>query len=85
MLITHDMGVVANRLDDVAVMYMGNIVEAGTVVRRSSVVRSIPIRGRSCLRWSSVAVAVRPSRLSRVDPDPFDRPKGCQFAPRCPY
>ena len=55
MLITHDMGVVAELADDVAVMYMGNIVEAGTVdqVLRNPVhpytralLASIPVSGQ---------------------------------------
>jgi len=55
MLITHDMGVVAELADDVAVMYMGNIVESGTVddvLRRprhpytKALLASIPVLGR---------------------------------------
>jgi peptide/nickel transport system ATP-binding protein len=86
MLITHDMGVVAETADDVAVMYMGNIVEAGTVeeVLRHPVhpytralLASIPVLGRG---RNQVIEAIPGST-----PDPFDRPPGCQFAPRCPY
>jgi peptide/nickel transport system ATP-binding protein len=86
MLITHDMGVVAELADDVAVMYMGNIVEAGTVeeVLRHPVhpytralLASIPVLGRG---RNQVIEAIPGST-----PDPFDRPPGCQFAPRCPY
>ena len=54
-LITHDMGVVAELADNVAVMYMGNIVEAGTaddVLRRpthpytKALLESVPVLGR---------------------------------------
>ena len=84
LLITHDMGVVAELADEVAVMYMGNIVEAGTVddvLRRpkhpytKALLASIPVLGRG--RQQQIK-AIRGST-----PDPYDRPKGCQFAPRC--
>jgi len=86
MLITHDMGVVAELADNVAVMYMGNIVEAGTVedvLRRPkhpytrALLASIPILGRG--RQQNIK-AIRGST-----PDSYDRPKGCSFAPRCDY
>jgi peptide/nickel transport system ATP-binding protein len=86
MLITHDMGVVAELADDVAVMYMGNIVEAGTVdqVLRNPVhpytralLDSIPVLGKGRNQ------DIQPIQGST--PDPYDRPSGCQFAPRCKY
>jgi oligopeptide/dipeptide ABC transporter ATP-binding protein len=86
LLITHDMGVVAELADDVAVMYMGNIVEAGTVeeVLRHPVhpytralLASMPVLGRG--KQQSIQA------IPGSTPDPFDRPKGCQFAPRCPH
>jgi len=85
-LITHDMGVVAELADEVAVMYMGKIVEAGTVddvLRRprhpytSALLSSIPVLGRGKDQ------DIRPIRGST--PDPYDRPVGCQFAPRCDF
>ena len=86
MLITHDMGVVAELADDVAVMYMGNIVEAGSVedvLRRPihpytrALLASMPVLGRG----KNQSIEAIPGST----PDPFHRPKGCQFAPRCPY
>ena len=86
LLITHDMGVVAELADDVAVMYMGNIVEsvdARAVLTRPShpytkaLLDSIPVLGRGKKQ------KLMPIKGST--PDPYDRPKGCQFAPRCPY
>ncbi len=82
MLITHDMGVVSELADDVAVMYMGSIVERGSVREvlkypahpyTAALLRSIPIlhKGRG--------QRLEPIRGST--PDPYDRPKGCQFAP----
>ena len=86
MLITHGMGAVAELADDVAVMYMGNIVEAGTVdeVLRNPVhpytralLASIPVLGRG----KNQDIHAIPGST----PDPFDRPSGCQFAPRCAF
>ena len=85
-LITHDMGVVAELADEVVVMYMGNIVERGTVddILRTphhpytrALLESIPILGHGQNQ------KIKPIRGST--PDPYDRPKGCQFAPRCDY
>jgi peptide/nickel transport system ATP-binding protein len=85
-LITHDMGVVTELADDVAVMYMGNIVESGSVdaVLRTpahpytkALLRSIPVLGRGRTQ------EIEPIR--GTTPDPYDRPKGCRFMPRCDY
>ena len=86
MMITHDMGVVAEMADDVVVMYMGNIVEGGSIeqVLRSpahpytkALLESIPILGKGKQQ------EIEPIRGNT--PDPFNRPKGCQFAPRCDF
>jgi oligopeptide/dipeptide ABC transporter ATP-binding protein len=85
-LITHDMGVVAELADDVVVMYMGNIVESGSIeeVLRSpahpytkALLNSIPVLGRGKNQ------ELKPIRGST--PDPLNRPKGCQFMPRCDF
>lgn len=86
MLITHDMGVVAELADEVAVMYMGNIVEFGTIENvlntpahpyTKALLKSIPILGKGKNQ------KLDPIRGST--PDPFNRPIGCQFCPRCDY
>ena len=86
LLITHDMGVVAELADNVAVMYMGNIVESGdarAVLTRSAhpytraLLKSIPVLGRGKKQ------ELEPIKGSTQDP--YDRPKGCKFAPRCGY
>jgi oligopeptide/dipeptide ABC transporter ATP-binding protein len=85
-LITHDLGVVATRTDEIIVMYAGNVVErAPTDVLFSqmampyteALLRSMPrISNPSHTRL--VAIEGRP-------PDLISPPPGCPFAPRCPY
>jgi oligopeptide/dipeptide ABC transporter ATP-binding protein len=86
MLITHDMGVVANNADRVSVIYAGRVVEvAGTRTLFSdmrhpytqALLASIPRLGRSGLR-SLHSIPGRP-------PDLTNPPPGCRFAPRCRY
>lgn len=86
MMITHDMGVVCELADDVAVMYMGNIIESGTAEEvlgtpahpyTRALLKSIPILGKGADQ------DINPIKGST--PDPFNRPSGCQFAPRCDY
>jgi len=86
MLITHDMGVVSELADDVAVMYMGNIVESGTV---EDILKD-PIHPYTRALLSSIPVLglgksqdLEPIKGST--PDPLNRPKGCQFSPRCDF
>ena len=85
MLITHDLGVVAEMATDVAVMYLGRVVEQAPVDEifhapkhpyTQALLRSIPrMRSRSRERLIPIAGAV---------PPPYDRPSGCPFHPRCP-
>jgi peptide/nickel transport system ATP-binding protein len=84
LLITHDIGVIAQVADQVAVMYAGRIVESGPV---ASVIR------RPSHPYTEGLVASMPSldhpleRLHQIDgtmPRTVDEPVGCAFAPRCP-
>ena len=84
MLITHDLGVVAEMCTDVVVMYLGRVVERAPVDAifhapkhpyTRALLRSIPrIRARTRERLTPIAGAV---------PHPYDRPKGCPFHSRC--
>src|SRR5215831_3866409 len=85
MLITHDLGVVAEMATDVVVMYLGRVVEQAPVDEifhapkhpyTQALLRSIPrMRSRSRERLTPIAGSV---------PHPYDRPTGCAFHPRCP-
>jgi len=84
MFITHNMGVVAQICDEVAVMYLGRIVERASVddifyepkhPYTISLLQSIPRLGRSRGRLASIEGSV---------PDPYSRVSGCPFHPRCP-
>ncbi|WP_266074733.1 ABC transporter ATP-binding protein [Haladaptatus caseinilyticus] len=82
-MITHDLGVVAETCDRVAVMYAGDLVEVGPVDEifhnpshpyTYALLESIPREDRE--------------RLTPIDgnvPDLIDMPEGCHFAPRCPW
>ncbi|MGZ4354454.1 MAG: ABC transporter ATP-binding protein [Gaiellaceae bacterium] len=87
-LITHDMGVVAEAADEVAVMYAGQIVEQASVLDlfdrpehpyTEALLGALPqIEGSGIREGRLTAIPGRPPCL--VDP-----PETCRFAPRCPY
>jgi oligopeptide/dipeptide ABC transporter ATP-binding protein len=83
-LITHDMGVIAEMADDVVVMYLGHEVEKGPVDTIFHSPRH-PYT-RSLLRSIPSVLAVPRSRLATISgsiPHPYARPPGCPFHPRC--
>ena len=84
MLITHDLGVVAEVCEDVAVMYAGRIVEQGTADDVFNFTRHPYTEG---LFDSLPNLKQRGEELVPIRglmPDPSDLPAGCAFAPRCP-
>ena len=85
MLITHDLGVVAEVADDVAVMYAGRIVESGPVARIFNEPQHPYTLG---LMGSMPALAGRQGRLLTIPgavPLPDAMPAGCRFSTRCPF
>ena len=83
-LVTHDMGVIAETADRVAVMYSGRVVEIGSVDR---VVRDPRHPYTKGLMQSIPRVGSGVQRLTQIDgamPRLTDLPSGCAFHPRCP-
>lgn len=84
-LISHDLGVVAEMCDEVAVIYAGEIVEIGTardVFKHMSHPYTIGMfDSLPDLNSSSKRLKLIPGLM----PDPTDLPKGCKFAPRCAH
>jgi peptide/nickel transport system ATP-binding protein len=79
--ITHDLGVVAETCDRVAVMYAGRVVEQGPVSEVFVEPRHPYTAG--LLRSTPRIADVEPELLAGNVPDPGERPVGCNFAPRC--
>jgi oligopeptide/dipeptide ABC transporter ATP-binding protein len=85
LLITHDLGVVADMCDDAVVMYAGQIVEAGSTTQ----VLTAPAHPYTAGLLASMpegnpdggTLTQIPGRV----PAPDDWPAGCRFSPRCPY
>lgn len=84
LLITHNLGLVAEIADDVAVMYAGQIVEFGPARRlldaprhpyTRALLNAVPELGQETDRLLSIPGTV---------PSPADFPSGCRFHPRCP-
>jgi len=87
-IITHDMGVIAEASDEVAVMYAGQIVEQAPVLElfdqpehpyTEALMGALPqLEGTGIREGRLTAIPGRP-------PDLVDPPEGCRFAARCPY
>ena len=85
LLITHDLGVVAQLVDHIAVMYLGRIVEQGDVRTVMKAPRHPYTMG---LLESLPGLALDKERLSSIKgsvPSLAERPPGCPFHPRCPH
>src|SRR3972149_2075622 len=84
--ITHDLGVIAQMADEVVVMYLGMVMEKGSVQKifkdakhpyTQALLRSIPsVQMQSRVKLPTIAGSIA---------HPFNRPKGCPFHPRCTH
>ena len=84
-MITHDLGIVAEVCEEVAVMYAGRIIEHGTL---DDIFRRTLHPYTEGLFNSLPNIYDRKAELKPIPglmPDPTDLPKGCAFAPRCEY
>jgi peptide/nickel transport system ATP-binding protein len=84
-LITHDLGVVAELADEVAVMYAGRIVERAPVGRLFAKPQHPYTIG---LLGSIPKLHLTQARLAAIEgqvPNPLAMPQGCRFRPRCPF
>ncbi len=85
-LVTHDLGVVAGRADEILVMYAGKAVEKATTRNLFAGMRHPYTEGL----LNSIPKVTNPkhTRLQAIagrPPDLINPPKGCSFSPRCPY
>ena len=85
LLITHDLGIVADICDQVAVIYAGEIVEWGSLEE----IYDHPTHPYTIGLFGAIPdLNSKVRRLSPIEglpPDPTDLPQGCYFAPRCPH
>ena len=84
-MITHDLGIIADVCDEVAIMYAGRIIEYGTLRDVFNHTKHPYTEG---LFNSLPNIRNRSERLKPIPglmPDPSNLPKGCAFAPRCRY
>jgi oligopeptide/dipeptide ABC transporter ATP-binding protein len=90
MLITHDLGVIAELCDSVSVMYAGSVVETGTIEDiltnprmpyTIGLLHSIPKIVHSDKRGERTSLPIIPGQV----PDPNTHFEGCRFHPRCPF
>ena len=84
LLITHDLGIVAETCDDVAVMYAGQIVEYGTLEHIfKNAAHPYTIGLYNCIPdMYSECSELTP--IHGLTPNPYHLPEGCSFHPRCP-
>jgi len=85
LLITHNLGIIAEMCDKLAIMYAGTIVERGSVEQ----VLESQLHPYTCGLMKAVPkIAKRKSRLTHIPgvvPSLINPPSGCRFHPRCPY
>ncbi len=84
-MITHDLGVVAETCDDVAIVYAGEIIESGNIRQIFKNPKHPYTNGLFGALPNMNLNVKRLSPIVGLPPDPSNLPEGCSFAPRCPY
>ena len=82
-LITHDLGVIADMADDIIVMYAGRVVESGPII---DIFKDPKHPYTIGLMLSKPNILKKQDRLYTIQgnvPSPYTMPKGCSFSPRC--
>lgn len=89
LFITHDLGVINQMADEVAVMYCGQVVEmckARTIFAKETTCSHPYTEGlMTSIPRLDTPVGARLEAIPGAVPHPFNLPKGCKFAPRCKY
>lgn len=89
LFITHDLGVINQMADEVAVMYCGQVVEmckARTIFAKETTCSHPYTEGlMTSIPRLDTPVGARLEAIPGAVPHPLDLPKGCKFAPRCKY
>ncbi len=88
MFITHDLGVINQMADDVAVMYCGQVVElapARTIFHHNEFSHPYTEGLMASIPRLDTPANTRLEAIPGAVPHPLDLPKGCKFAPRCKY
>lgn len=86
-MISHDLGIIANMCNKVAIMYAGEIIELGEA-KHIYKERQHPYTEGLFGSLPEITLHGKRKRLQPIPglmPDPMNLPKGCKFAPRCPY
>lgn len=85
LMITHDLGIIAEMCDRVAIIYAGEIVEIGNMVDIFDETTHPYTRGLFDSLPNMVGDSERLKPIPGLMPDPTNLPAGCKFSPRCPY
>ncbi len=88
LFITHDLGVINEMADDVAVMYCGQVVEMAsvdTIFGKNTYSHPYTEGLMTSIPRLDMPANVRLEAIPGAVPHPLDLPKGCKFAPRCKY
>ena len=86
LLITHDLGIVAETCDSVAIMYAGHLVEYSDIKSLYTTPRHPYTQGLfNAVPTLESPLGARLAVIPGLPPDPTNLPKGCSFSPRCPY